>query len=47
MIKNVDIAPLQFNSGEKAIMIECSSTSFLCLDIENQYLKNVAENYPT
>ena len=46
MIKNLDIVPLQFNSGEKAIMIECSSTPFLCLDIENQNLKNVAENYP-
>ena len=45
-VKNVDIVPVQFNYGEKTIMIECISTPFLSSDIENQNLKIVPENYP-
>ena len=38
-VKKVDVVPVQFNCGDKTIMIECISTPFLCLDIENQNLK--------
>ena len=45
-VKNVDIVPVQFNFGDKTIMIDCIGTPFLCSDIENQNLKIVAENFP-
>ena len=44
-VENVDIVPVQFNCGERTIMIECTSTPFLCSDIENKNLKIVAKNY--
>ena len=45
-VRKVDIVPVQFNCGDKTIVIECISTPFLCLDIENQNLNVAVANYP-